>query len=187
MAEYETSAAIIETETSTIELAQEVRDRAAQARIAAKETALIAEAQPHLPSGAVQAGDITTAARAEAEQETPEATQQVHDAAEHAKGVAEHAASTAHTRGPGATGNTYDAVTQLGTKVEETMDAAVAEGQKNVQEATNVGASYLEQAKNLASSAISTAASYLPASLTGGSPAKDTQPGSDRATANKSR
>jgi hypothetical protein len=40
---YETSAAIIETETSTIELAQEVRDRAAQARIAAKETALIAE------------------------------------------------------------------------------------------------------------------------------------------------
>jgi hypothetical protein len=49
-------------------------------------------------------------------------------------------------------------VTQLGTKVEETMDAAVAEGQKNVQEATNAGASYLEQAKNLASSAISTAA-----------------------------
>jgi hypothetical protein len=54
------------------------------------------QAQPHLPSGAVQAGDTTTAACAEAEQETPEATQQVHDAAEHAKGVAEHAASTAH-------------------------------------------------------------------------------------------
>ena len=115
---YETSAAIIETETSTIELAQEVRDHATQARIAAKETALIAEvnltplfygrrlvdalgfvqAQPHLPSGVLEAGDTTTAARAEAEQETPEAAQQVHQTAEHAKGVAEHAASTAHVR-----------------------------------------------------------------------------------------
>jgi hypothetical protein len=52
-------------------------------------------------------------------------------------------------------------VTQLGTKVDETMDAAVAEGQKNVQAAANVGASYLEQAKSLASSAISTAAVCL--------------------------
>lgn len=40
---YETSAAIIETETSTAELAQEVHNRATQARIAAKEAALIAE------------------------------------------------------------------------------------------------------------------------------------------------
>jgi hypothetical protein len=40
---YETSAAIIETETSTAELAEEVRDRATQAQIAARETALIAE------------------------------------------------------------------------------------------------------------------------------------------------
>lgn len=71
--------------------------------------------------------------------------------------------------------------------MEETTDAAVAEGQKTVQAATNAGANYLGQAKNLASSAISTAAvclsvsprefehvftfylqSYLPASLTGG-------------------
>jgi len=121
-----------------------------------------------LPSGAVQAGDATTAARAEAEQPTAEATQAVHETAEYAKGVAEHAASTAHTRGPGVTGRTYDAVTQLRAKVEETTDAAVAEGQRNVQAAVNAGASYLEQAKDLASSAISTAASYLPAGLTGG-------------------
>lgn len=40
---YETSAALVETETSTAELAQEVHNRAAQARIAAKEAALIAE------------------------------------------------------------------------------------------------------------------------------------------------
>ncbi|KAN0124821.1 hypothetical protein V8E52_001373 [Russula decolorans] len=168
MSDYETSAAIIETETSTAELAQEVRNRATQAQIAAKEAALIAEAQPHLPSGAVQAGDTTTAARAEAQQSTPEAAQQVHETAEHTKGVAEHAASTAHTRGPGTTGNTYDAVTQLRAGVEETTDAAVAEGQKDVQEAANAGAGYIEGAKNLASSAFSTAASYLPASLTGG-------------------
>ncbi|KAI0257180.1 hypothetical protein BJV78DRAFT_16923 [Lactifluus subvellereus] len=182
MAEYETSAAIIETETSTVELAQEVRDRATQARIAAKETALIAEAQPHLPSGVLEAGDTTTAARAEAEQETPEAAQLVHETAEHAKGVAEHAASAAHTRGPGVTGKAYDAVTRLGAKLEETTDAAVAEGQKDVQAAANVGSSYLEQVKNVASSAISTAASYLPASITGArtrdAPANKAQPGS---------
>ena len=144
------------------------------------------QAQPHLPSGAVQAGDTTTAARAEAQQASPEAARQVHATAEHTKGVAEHAASTAHvrltpfpdfwlrkclthtpcgwlhqTKGPGVTGNVYDAVTQLRAKVEETTDAAVAEGQKTVQAATNAGANYLGQAKNLASSAISTAAVCL--------------------------
>ena len=40
---YETSAAIIETETSTAELAEEVHNRATQARVAAKEAALLAE------------------------------------------------------------------------------------------------------------------------------------------------
>jgi hypothetical protein len=37
---------MIETETSTAELAQEVRNHATQARIAAKEAALIAEVCP---------------------------------------------------------------------------------------------------------------------------------------------
>ena len=40
---YETTAAIIETETSTAELAQEVHNQATQAQIAARETALLAE------------------------------------------------------------------------------------------------------------------------------------------------
>ncbi len=91
------------------------------------------------------------------------------------------------TWGPGVTGNVYDAVTQLRAKVEDTTDAAVTEGQKDVQAAVNTGANYLEQVKSLASSAISTAAvclsilpvvsawacayfrmqSYLPTSLTG--------------------
>jgi hypothetical protein len=58
-----------------------------------------------LPSGAVQARDTTTAARTEAEQETPEAAQQVHETAEHTKGVAEHAASTAHVRSASSVGS----------------------------------------------------------------------------------
>ena len=145
-------------------------------------TFFFVQAQPHLPSGAVQAGDTTTAARAEAQQASPEAARQVHATAEHTKGVAEHAASTAHvrlrlsgclvqeghtrlgpqqTKGPGVTGNVYDAVTQLRAGVEETTDAAVAEGQKTVQAATNAGADYLGQAKIFASSAISTAAVCL--------------------------
>ena len=52
-------------------------------------------------------------------------------------------------------------MTQLRAKVEETTDAAVAEGQKDVQEASSAGASYIEGAKNLASSAFSTAAVCL--------------------------
>lgn len=95
--------------------------------------------------------------------------------------------STNQTRGSGVTGNAFDAVTQLRAEVGETTDAAVAEGQKDVQAVANAGASYLGQAKDLASSAISTAAvglrsvfpwgfelcayclmqSYLPTSLTG--------------------
>ena len=79
-------------------------------------------------------------------------------------------------------------MTQLRAKVEETTDAAVTEGQKSVQAAADAGSRYIEGAKNLASSAFSTAAvgfqlslprgwvmllilvikSYLPASLTGG-------------------
>ena len=55
-----------------------------------------AQAQPHLPSGALPAGDTTTAARAEAQQATSDGAQQVHETAEHTKGVAEHAASSAH-------------------------------------------------------------------------------------------
>jgi len=92
----------------------------------------------------------------------------VHETAEHAKGVAEHAASTAHARGPGTTGSAYDAVTQLRAEAAETTDAAVAEGQKDVQAAGDAGNRYIAGAKNLASSAFSTAVSYLPASLTGG-------------------
>ena len=52
-------------------------------------------------------------------------------------------------------------MTQLRAKVGETTDAAVAEGQKSVQAAADAGARYVEGAKNLASSAFSTAAVCL--------------------------
>ncbi|KAF8481991.1 hypothetical protein DFH94DRAFT_734439 [Russula ochroleuca] len=134
-----------------------------------REAALIAEAQPHLPGGTLHAGDTTTAAQAEAQQATPEAVKQVHETGEHTNGVAEHAASTARqTRGSGVTGNARNAVSQLRANVEKTTDAAVAEGQKSVQAAADAGARYIEEAKSLASNAISSATSYLPASLKGG-------------------
>jgi len=60
-------------------------------------------------------------------------------------------------------------VTQLRARVEETTDTAVAEGQKSVQAAANAGAGYIEGAKNLASSAFSTAAVCLQLSLLRGS------------------
>jgi hypothetical protein len=52
-------------------------------------------------------------------------------------------------------------VTQLRVGVEETTDAAVTEGQKNVQEAARAGAGYIEGARNLTSSVFSTAAVCL--------------------------
>jgi hypothetical protein len=85
---YETSSAIIETEISTVKLAQEVRNRATQAQIPQRRppsslrsptvltpTFLMRQAdglyirmqaQPHLPSGVLDAEDTITATRAEA-------------------------------------------------------------------------------------------------------------------------
>ena len=77
--------------------------------------------------------------------------------------------STHQTWGPGVTGNARDAVTQFRAKVEKTTDAAVAEGQKNVQAAADVGARYIEEAKSLANSAITTAAVCLRSSPRGSS------------------
>ena len=77
--------------------------------------------------------------------------------------------STHQTWGPGVTGNARDAVTQFRAKVEKTTDAAVAEGQKNVQAAADAGARYIEEAKSLANSAISTAAVCLSISPRGSS------------------
>lgn len=102
---------------------------------------------------------------------------------------------TQQTRGSGVTGNARNAVSQLRANVEKTTDAAVAEGQKNVQAAADAGARYIEEAKSLASNAISTATvclsislrgssrfllyiqSYLPASLKGGTTGNTAQGG----------
>lgn len=58
-------------------------------------------------------------------------------------------------------------MTQLRAGVEETAGAAVAEGQKNVQAVASAGAGYIEEAKSLANSAISTAAVGLSTSPRG--------------------
>jgi hypothetical protein len=76
---------------------------------------------------------------------------------------------TQQTRGSGVTGNARNAVSQLRANVEKTTDAAVAEGQKNVQAAADAGARYIEEAKSLASNAISTATVCLSISLRGSS------------------
>jgi hypothetical protein len=56
------------------------------------------QAQPHLPSGVLDAEDTITAARAEAQQAMPETAREVHEAAGHRKGMGEHAASAVHVR-----------------------------------------------------------------------------------------
>ncbi|TFY83543.1 hypothetical protein EWM64_g455 [Hericium alpestre] len=177
-APYQTTAARTEAETSTAPLADQVHQRAEQTQDAAKAAASIAKSEgPH--TAAEPAKLTTTAANAESNAPNNSAAQQVHATAEYTKGVAQHAASTAHTMGPRVTGKTSDAFIQLEAQASQVTDAAVAEGQRNAQSATEAGANYLEQAKSLASSAIATAQSYLPTSVTGqnASPATSTQKG----------
>ncbi|TFY72789.1 hypothetical protein EVG20_g203 [Dentipellis fragilis] len=160
-APYETTAARVEAETSTAPLAKEVHQTAEQAHDAAKAAAAVARSEPSHPAS-LPADKTTTASNAESQAPNAAIAEKIHQTAQHVQGVAEHAASTAHTKGPGVTGNTSDAFVQLGTKAAETRDAAVAEGHKSVDSATATGAHYLEQAMNLAGSAMATAQSYLP-------------------------
>jgi hypothetical protein len=55
------------------------------------------------------------------------------------------------------TGTTPSAVDQFQRQAKQTTNAAVVEGQHDVEAAKATGASYIDQAKSLASSAISTA------------------------------
>ncbi|PFH54888.1 hypothetical protein AMATHDRAFT_52930 [Amanita thiersii Skay4041] len=68
------------------------------------------------------------------------------------------------------------AVDQLEQQLSATTDAAAAEGKEDVQAAKARGESYLEQAKGLASSVLSTAQSYLPVSVGGSANAPDIGP-----------
>lgn len=86
------------------------------------------------------AGSATTAAQATAQQPGVAGT------AEHAKGVAEHAASVAHERGPGATGDYKDTIPALQAKTGQAVEQGKADAQ-----------GYVQQAINLANSAVNSA------------------------------
>ncbi|KAI0319780.1 hypothetical protein OF83DRAFT_1108527 [Amylostereum chailletii] len=154
-AHFETSAAVAETESSTTKLARDVRRNAEITQEAAKKAAT--EAKTHVPLAAQPASETTTAANVTTNAPNSSAARQVAATAEHIKGVGEHAASTAHEKGPAVTGNPSDIVPQLGAKTNE----AVEQGKKDVEAASAAGATYLEQAKNIAGNVISSAQSYL--------------------------
>ncbi|KAI0052518.1 hypothetical protein FA95DRAFT_1601878 [Auriscalpium vulgare] len=104
-APYETTAAGIETETSTVELANN--------EVAAAEAAPIAGTSPY-PANAAPASAVTPAANVESRARDPVEAHDIHNLADHhTAGVAQHAASTAHTKEPGLTGEPKDALTQL--------------------------------------------------------------------------
>ncbi|KAJ3750726.1 hypothetical protein DFH05DRAFT_1410441 [Lentinula detonsa] len=110
------------------------------------------------PTGADAARSETTAAQAQAEAPTSEASRAVEYNAEQLQGAAQHAALAAKSLGKEFTGEPPSAADQLQAKT----NSAVAQGKADVDAAKVEGQSYLEQAKNLAGSAISSAQSYLP-------------------------
>ncbi|KAJ7492439.1 hypothetical protein FB451DRAFT_1502811 [Mycena latifolia] len=102
----------------------------------------------------------TSAAQAQANAPTASEARQVEANAEQAKDVAQNAAYNAQAKGPALTGQS--ATDRLQTDASVKTGAAVEEGQQDVAAAKAAAGGYVEQAKNLASSAVATAQSYLP-------------------------
>ncbi|KZS93460.1 hypothetical protein SISNIDRAFT_454652 [Sistotremastrum niveocremeum HHB9708] len=73
------------------------------------------------------------------------------------------AAITAQEKGYDAAATTSDAANQFGNQAAAVTGQAVHEGQENVEAAKATGAGYLEQAKNLAGTALATAQGYVQA------------------------
>lgn len=112
----------------------------------------------------------TTAATAQAEAPTSNIAREVEHNAEIEQEAARKAAAAAKSKVPSLSNETPSptaAVNQLQKGVQQTTDAAVAEGQHDVEAAKAQGATYLEQAKSVASNVASTVQSYLPASVGG--------------------
>lgn len=61
------------------------------------------------------------------------------------------------TKGDGTTDSTKDSTYALGKDAKATTDAAVAEGQRDVEAAKEAGAGYVSQAKDLAASTLAAA------------------------------
>lgn len=96
----------------------------------------------------------TTAAQAQAEAPTSNIARQVEKSAEQEKDVARQAALAAESIGLGQ-GSPSD-------ELKQKTNQAVQEGQHDVEAAKAQGATYLEQAKNVAANVASTVQSYLP-------------------------
>ncbi|KAF8632939.1 hypothetical protein AX15_001546 [Amanita polypyramis BW_CC] len=111
----------------------------------------------------------TTAGEARAGALNATVAEQVEYNVSHAHDAAEDAANVAKVKGLELTGEPISTLEQLKAGASHATMSAAAEGEKDVESIKAAGASYIEQAKNLASSAIATARSYLPASL-GGQP-----------------
>ncbi|KAF9015622.1 hypothetical protein BDQ17DRAFT_1341382, partial [Cyathus striatus] len=124
------------------------------------------------PQGIERVKFETTAAEAQANAPTSQVAREIENNADRTKGAVGQAATVAKTLGPQLTGEPTTAVDQFGRNASETTNAAVNEGKHDVEAAKAAGAGYIEQAKSMASSAISTAQNYLPAAV-GGKPAEN--------------
>ncbi|KAI0347773.1 hypothetical protein BDW22DRAFT_1479693 [Trametopsis cervina] len=105
----------------------------------------------------------TTAAVAATEASTIELQNNVETNAAHVHEAADDAAKAAQFKVPAA----GVAIVNLEAGLAEKTDAAVAEGQANTQ-------GYVQQAREIAGSALATAATYLPTSITGASTTDNT-------------
>ncbi|KAI0361434.1 hypothetical protein OH77DRAFT_1469043 [Trametes cingulata] len=119
-----------------------------------------------LPSGQSDARYNTTAALAETEASTATLSQEVQQNANQLHSAATDAATTAQVKEPEA----ISAVNKLEEDLSHKTNDAAAQGAADVQSAKATATSYVEQAKNLASSAIATAQSYV-----SGAPKEGTQ------------
>ncbi|KAJ7225319.1 hypothetical protein GGX14DRAFT_638109 [Mycena pura] len=102
----------------------------------------------------------TTAAQAQAEAKTAPLARQVEANADQAQNAATDAAYVALAKGPQLTGQS--ATDRLQTDASVKTNAAVDQGKQDLAAAQAAGAGYVEQAKNLASSAVASAQSYIP-------------------------
>ncbi|KAI0735004.1 hypothetical protein C8Q76DRAFT_791588 [Earliella scabrosa] len=111
-----------------------------------------------LPNGNSDARYATSAALAETEASTTTLSSQVQQNANKLHNAAVDAAHSAELKEPQAAG----AVDRLEHDLSDKTNAAASEGAADVASAKASATGYVEQAKNLAGSAIATAQSYLP-------------------------
>ncbi|KAF9225437.1 hypothetical protein BS17DRAFT_778583 [Gyrodon lividus] len=117
--------------------------------------------------GADHVQQDTTAVNARAEAPTSQVAQQVAKNAEKAKDAAEKAAQAAKDMGPEMTGQPLSDLDILKRESAEKMNAAVVEGQHDIQTAKEAGACYFYQAKSVASNVLTSAQDFLRGSTRG--------------------